>query len=232
MRAMHNLESLSQPRFVEEDAQLLASELHETFGKNKVLLPGFELPALTALAYYPELTDIRIEFQFVKSNTPMACRPKYSTLWLPAKQRTYVIFITNRIEKGRDEIRPKNLPFNIVTGLIAHELSHVCDYLSKTSFEVLATGLKYSFKSYKKTIERKADLLTVAHGLGNQIAEFGELIRNLQKKYPKDSYYKHYFEFYLTPEEISRILELRGKTIQNPFDEKLGRGRNGRKKSA
>lgn len=238
---MHHLESLSQPRFVEEDAQLLANELHETFGKNKKFLPGFELPALAALAYYPELIDIKIEFQSQKSNTPMASRPKYSTLFVPAKERTYVVYITNRIEKGREEIRPKHLPFNIVTGLIAHELSHICDYLRKTSFEVLATGLKYALKPYKKTLERKIDLLTVAHGLGNQLAEFGRLIQALQKKYPKDPYYKHYFGYYLTPEEIDRILAFRGKPVEHLLDEKLknsrmhdatGQGRNGRKKSA
>lgn len=208
---MHNLESLSQPRFVEKDAQLLADELRETFGKNKTFLPGFELPALTALSFYPELIDVNIEFRFVKSNTPLSTRPKYSTILKPAKERTYVVYITNKIRKGREDILPENLSFNVLTGLFAHEFSHICDYLHKSSFEAIAIALKYPLKPYKKILERKIDLLTVAHGMGNQLMEFGQMITNLRKRQPKDGYYKTYFDYYLRPDEIQRILTMRAE---------------------
>src|ERR1044071_3712625 len=98
---MHKLESLSQPEFVEEDAQLLSPELHETFGNNKKLLPEFELAALTALSYYPELLDVKIEFAYSDSNTPVSAHPKYSTVFRKPKERTYMICVSHNLKKER-----------------------------------------------------------------------------------------------------------------------------------
>lgn len=216
---MHKLESLSQPEFVEEDAQVLAQELHESFGNNKKFLPEFELPALVALSFYPELTDVKIEFVPSSGKEPFNSHPRYATMFKHPKERTYVVCISNRDVKGRENIAPRNLTFNAKVGMIARELAHICEYLHKTSFQALAAALRYRSRRARRKAKRKIDLLTVAHGMGNQLKEFRNIIRRMKEQSPKDKYFRKLFEDHLEPGEIDRIIILRQRVQpENSFD--------------
>jgi len=53
------------PQLSEDAALTKYNELRTKYGVNKSLLPPFELPIITALSFYPELRNIRIEFTAV-----------------------------------------------------------------------------------------------------------------------------------------------------------------------
>lgn len=64
------------------------------------------------------------------------------------------------------------------------------------------------------------DLLTIAHGMGNQVRDFARRVQALGKFRPEDRYLKTYFDYYLRPDEIDRVILLRERVRpQNPFDD-------------
>ncbi len=192
-----------------EDAALFKyNELHSKFGVNKILLAPYEMPIITALSFYPELKNIRIEFKGVRSDLPLNTKPAGTTIFKDPHHRTYVIHIATHIKNGREDVMLAHLNFNIQVGVIAHELGHVVDYLKKSVWEILATGLLYKSKNYKAKLESKVDTITAQHGLGYQLMEYGKLIKKLQNKYPADEYYKTYFDFYLKPEYIKGLIKV------------------------
>lgn len=189
---------------VEEFAQHQQEELISLYGRKKIFLSGFELPALIALSGYPELADIEIEFRPQKLNTPGATRPTNFTIFRKGKNRRYCVYLTTKIRKERADVLPARLTFEMQVGLIAHELGHVCDYLQKNSFSVICTGLFYGFKAYKRRLEQRVDLMTVQHGFGLELMRYAQHIVQLQVKSPDDHYFKSYFDFYMRPEEIRK----------------------------
>jgi hypothetical protein len=183
------------------------NELRTLYGEKKEFHLLFELPALIALSGYPELKNIRISFKAAKSNTPCATRPTKSTVFRKASDRHYVVHITTEISKGRDDVLPAHLPLSLQVALLAHELAHVCDFLRKNSFEAIGTGIFYGVKPYKKRFEKRIDGITVLHGFGRELIEYGELISHLQRVHPKDKYYATYFDYYMTGDEIRRLMK-------------------------
>ena len=217
---MEHRESVVQPKLVERDAQLVERQLQASFGKHKKFLPEFKQSALTALSFFPELANIKIEFAWSKSSQPFTAHVKYATLFRRAEKRTYVVCISRKMKKGREGVAPENLSFNQLTGCIAHELAHISDYVSKNSLKVLGTTLKYPFRKFRRKYEHKIDRATVRHGLGNQLKDFARLVSDLGKRHPKDSYFRQYFDFYLRPEEIDEMIMVRERVkAQNPFDD-------------
>ena len=51
------------------------NELKELYGHNKVYPAAFEEQILTALSFYPELKNHRIDFQLRKGYAPLSSRP-------------------------------------------------------------------------------------------------------------------------------------------------------------
>jgi hypothetical protein len=207
------MEIKPQKKFVEENEIKKKENLYNLYGNNKKFARGFELPALIALSFYPELKNVEIEFVFTKSNTPFSSKPTPSTVLLPGKKRKYQINVCKEIRKERVNILPRNLSFNILIGLIGHELAHISDYINKNSLQVIGTGLFYPIKTYKRNLEKSIDLSTVHHGLGYQLWEYSNLIKKLKKEFPNDRYYKTYYDYYLSPESIE--LEISNSKIYN-----------------
>jgi hypothetical protein len=192
--------------FREDDFLDQKEELKKLYGKGKKFARGYELPALIALAGYPELKEIQIEFVFANSNTPCSSKPRGLDVFKDPADRLYYINITKQIKKGREEILPKNLPLNMMVGLLAHELAHIVDYLGKGSLNTIITGVLYPLPPYKEKLEKKIDTITVQRGFGHQLKDFAELIVKLQKQYPDDKYYHSYFRYYLSPGDIEKKL--------------------------
>src|SRR6185436_15371262 len=86
--------------------------LHKEFGRYKKLPRGYGLQTLIALSKYPELKNVKINFTFMKSGYPLTARPEFLTVFRSPKKRTYQIAISTEINKERDALLLKNLPFN------------------------------------------------------------------------------------------------------------------------
>jgi hypothetical protein len=188
------------------EADLFNYYLNE-YGHKKKLPNGFELPALVALSYYPELREIEIEFLAKESDHTSSAKPKPFSIIQKGEKRTYQVIVSDDI---KDELKPillKNLSFNCQIGVFGHEFGHIADYLEKNGLEVILDGLSYGIDSEKKKLEKKVDAITIEHKLAYQILEYAELIEKLKLQYPDEEYYKTYTDYYMSREEIKAMIK-------------------------
>jgi hypothetical protein len=94
---------------------------------------------------------------------------------------------------------------DVLTGILAHELSHQERYLEMGTARYLKFALGFIFSKKVQAAEEKAtDRLTIEKGYGRQLYEL-TLISN------KDSKHKNIIDNYLTPEEIKAYAIESGK---------------------
>jgi Zn-dependent protease with chaperone function len=90
-----------------------------------------------------------------------------------------------------------------LTGLLAHELSHIEVYERMNWFILAMYGLRYSLSdSFKRTVEREADMLAIQHGFGEELLAYREY--RLTTGDAEDVAFIR--AYYLTVEDIQREL--------------------------
>jgi len=152
--------------------------LKTEFGNHKTWIRDYDKQMLLALSYFPELKDIKIKFRLKKRKTPLATRPTFFSMFRAAKNRTYVITISQQSTNYLDTITFKNLRFNAQIGVLGHELSHVSDYLNKGFGKMLAIGKNELFcPKQVDTMEYHIDLRCINHGLGYQLLDWSKNVR-------------------------------------------------------
>ncbi len=165
---------------------------------NIQLSEGFELVALLALQYYPELMDLSIEFKYTNFNTTMACRPKGWTAF-KRKDRAYRIYINKR--KEFEGIYLHDVPFNAQVGVFGHELAHIVDYERRGRLGLIGRAIDYLAKSSKSAFEKEVDRITIERGLGWQCLDFVNYVHKDSKA--SDEYKAFKAEIYLEADEIA-----------------------------
>ncbi|MFD1014669.1 hypothetical protein [Winogradskyella rapida] len=163
-----------------------------------------------ALEYYPELVDTAIEFRFKKNikKSTMQARPTFGSFFKSRKNRRYVILISETFKIADKEFLTRHIPDDIFIGWIGHELGHVMDYQNRDKLNLVWFGLKYVF-SQKHIVEaeRAADAFAVNHGMEDYILKTKDFILNHADITP--SYKERIKKFYLSPEEIMHLVEVR-----------------------
>jgi hypothetical protein len=187
-------------------------ELKNEFGTNKIFPAVYEPQILIALSYFPELKNITIEFRLKKTNTPLSSKPKLFGLLQSAKNRRYIVTISEATNSRLEPILFKNLNFNAQVGVLGHELSHVSDYMTK-GFGKMSNLLLIEIFSKKQvdSFESRTDLICIYHGLGYQLLEWSKSVRqNLKIEYwcgADNLQYMTKKERYLNPETIVKAIE-------------------------
>jgi len=178
--------------------------LNQLYGLNKELPPGFEIQALLALKHYPDLKNVKIDFIYKKTMIPLSSRPKVFSTLRKKENRKYKVIISSESLKAMENILLKNLPFNSQIGIIGHELAHTMYYQDKNFLQVIGIGFMYIFPRYRAKFEKDTDKRTINHGLGYQLLEYAEFVRN-----QSDSSYTNFDmdKFYLNPDEIKKYME-------------------------
>ena len=151
------------------------------FEVNKEIPPSLKSQALIALSFYPELKKTKIIFRFNKGNTPLTSRPKVWSTLKKAKNRTYIITISEKSNEKLSPILFFNLPYNAQIGVLGHELSHILDYNTKSTGQIL--GVLFDRISAKKInrSELKTDRICIDHGLGHQLYAWSTYVRKALK---------------------------------------------------
>lgn len=199
------------------------TKLKSEFGNHKTFIPHYEHQMLLALSYFPELKNIKIKFRLKKRETPLATRPTFFSMFRAAKNRTYVITISQQSTEYLDTITFKNLRFNAQIGVLGHELSHVSDYLNKGFGEMIEVGKNELFCPKEiDTMEYNTDLSCINHGLGYQLLDWS---RNVRQNLNRDNWLGAVHldankgsERYMNPETIKEFiykLPLYQKTDKN-----------------
>ena len=148
-----------------------STELLE-FGLNKKIPSSIEKNVLTALSFYPELKDTRIQFIFKKKikHSVMQAQPEFSSLLRKRKNRRYRIKISEQFKLINSRIPIIQIPDSVMIGWIGHELGHIIDYKKKKNIEMISFGYRYYFSSaFVKKAEMMADSLAVERGMGHYI---------------------------------------------------------------
>jgi len=186
---------------------------------NKIVPEAILKEVQIALSHYPELRETPIEFKFKKKirKSFMQAQPKFSGLFVDKKNRSYLINISESFHIENEEFEISEIPSEVLTGWIGHELGHVMDYQERSGFNLLSFGIKYLTSSgFIKEAERAADTFAVNHGMGDYILATKDFILNhahLSKLY-KDRIKR----LYLSPDEILMLVE---KLALSESDNKL-----------
>ena len=185
----------------EQSIDSLISEL----GYRKELAEGFELQTLLALRHYPELKNTHIKFIIKKAFIPLASRPSMFSLLRQGDRRTYRVIISDKSLPQMDAVLLKNLPFNAQVAIIGHELAHAAEYETLNSYQLSAVGLLYFSGSFRASMEKGTDKRTIEHGLGWQLLEYAEHVREVSGSNKKQIDFMD--KFYMNPEEIRTLIE-------------------------
>ena len=164
----------------------------------------------TALAYYPELKNTKIEFKFKKNikKSTMQARPKFGSFFKSKKNREYVILISEKFKITGKEFSTRDIPKDIFIGWIGHELGHIMDYESRNKSNLLWFGLKYVFsENHIMEAERAADKFAIAHNMEYYILKTKNFILNNADI--SESYKNRIKKYYLSPEEIMELISER-----------------------
>jgi|TARA_R100000306_G_scaffold577_7_gene1404 hypothetical protein len=175
--------------------------------ENKIIPNTIKEEALTALSYYPELKDTNIVFKFkdkIKKST-MQAQPTWGSFLKRKKNREYIILISREIQIDNEAFTINDIPSNVITGWLGHELGHVMDYRDRNNFGMLIFGFKYLFsKRHIKEVERTADTIAIAHGMGDYILETKNFI--LDHANISEHYKNRIRSFYMSPEEVMELI--------------------------
>lgn len=181
--------------------------------------------AYVALSHYPELKDTPIEFRFkdkIKKSF-MQAQPVFSDLFKKRKNRGYIIFMNREFNIEGKKLHIDEVPSQVLTGWLGHELGHVMDYKNRRGFGLIWFGIKYmTSKNYIREAERAADTYAVNHGLGEYIIATKDFILNESQL--SETYKSRIKDLYLSQEEIMVLIdELHEETkeLREEFQEEI-----------
>ena len=124
---------------------------------NKYIPEIIRKEAITALRYFPELKDTEIRFQFKKDikKSTMQAQPTWASFFKGKKGRGYIILISKKIKIDQEAFTIEDIPSDVITGWLGHELGHVMDYRNRSSLGMVFFGIKYLFsKAHIKEVSR------------------------------------------------------------------------------
>jgi hypothetical protein len=186
-----------------DSIQLNVEKLKQRFGFNKKVPKEILSNFYTAIGYYPKLKNVNIKVRYGIIKTTMQCRPRWDFLFHKRKNRSYVIYIGNKLKKGQG-ILYRNLPLNAQIGVIGHELAHIVDYQSMNNVKIIKFGINYLKSKKKKEIENRTDLIAIHRGLGYQISDFSKYV--FEESGASFKYLRYKMKFYFRPHQIREIL--------------------------
>ncbi len=170
-----------------------------------------------ALSFYPELHHVEIEFKFndmVRKNF-MQAQPKWKSLLSRRKNRSFIILISKEFKVEKEKFSIKEIPKDVLVGWLGHELGHVMDYRHRSTLGMIIFGIKYLYSTkHIKEVERAADDYAVRNGMGDYILRTKDFILNHTSL--SESYKNHMRQFYLSPEEITELINRYAATGKKP----------------
>lgn len=147
------------------------------FETNKKIPNEIRAQVLTALSYYPELNDAKVDFRIRKRITPLASRPRFLSIFKKTNNRKYVITISTKSNAKLSPILFYNLPYNAQIGVLGHELGHISAYHVMKIGQLISLIFKMLDSKYIDQLEYNTDFITINHGLGYQLYDWSTYVR-------------------------------------------------------
>ncbi|MFA9389113.1 MAG: hypothetical protein ACERKD_04875 [Prolixibacteraceae bacterium] len=175
------------------------------FGFNKNVPEEIQSNFYTAIGYYPELKKVNIKVRYGHIKTTMQCRPRWDFLFHSKENRSYVIYIDDKIENDNG-ILYHDMPLNAQIGVIGHELAHIIDYRTMSNAQMIRFGIDYLKSRKKKEIENRVDLIAIHSGLGHQIKDFSQYV--FEDSGASLKYLSYKMKYYFKPSQINEFIAL------------------------
>ncbi len=171
---------------------------------NKNIPTQYQNAIRVALMYYPELSNVNIQFRVRKRIAPLAARPTVWSTFVQPSKRKYKVTISSSTIKFLTPILLHNLSFNAQVGVVGHELSHVSEYNSKRGLFFVELALNHLSKRKIDAFEYATDARCIAHGLGYQLLAWSTEVRTKLKlnKWGGSNNLTPKHERYMNPETI------------------------------
>jgi hypothetical protein len=189
------------------------------FANNKRIPAAIETNVLTALSFFPELTNTRIHFIFKKKikYSVMQAQPVFMSLLRKRKNRRYRINISEHFKLITTSMPIVQIPDTVMIGWIGHELGHILDYKDKTGIAMVSFGYQYYFHdAFVRRAEMMADSLAVERGMGHYIVATKRFIldnADLPQPY-KDKISRLYLSPDVIMEQVRRLEEKKAQLKQ------------------
>jgi predicted SprT family Zn-dependent metalloprotease len=145
---------------------------------NKELPAGYEKQVIFALAYFPELRDVAIQFLIKHTHTPLSTRPTFWSIFKKPAKRKYIITISDESVVKLSPILFNNLNDSAQIGVIGHELSHVTDFQKMKFFGFMHLLIKHYSNKYQDRFEYNTDKICIEHGMGHYLLAWSVFVRN------------------------------------------------------
>lgn len=178
-----------------------------TYQGNKIIPKNILDEAIIALAHYPELKNVEIEFKYKNNikNSFMQAQPNARNLFKGKKERSYYVFMSSKFLIENEEFSMADVPSEVLIGWLGHELGHIMDYREKSAMELVVFGARYvTSENFIRKAERTADTYAVNNRMGNYIFATKDFILN--HSHLSDSYKKRKIRLYLSPDEICTLV--------------------------
>lgn len=166
------VKAFSRKNFTQADSLRLLKE----YGQNKQLPENFELQALVALSYFPDLKNVRINFVVKPAYSLLQTRPVGRGIF-NRRTRRFTITISDSTYWKLQPIKLSAMNFNAQVGVLGHELSHVSDFINRSLLSLTMSGVKHLSSKYIDRFEYLTDSICIAHGLGYQLLAWSKFVR-------------------------------------------------------
>jgi hypothetical protein len=153
--------------------------LRSAFSKNKKMPVQFEEEIFTALSFFPELKEHRIDFVLRRGYAPLSSRPSFGGLLRSARKRKYKVFISTGSGRIWDSILLDKAPYDARIGVLGHELAHVLNFSRMSGVQLGWLGVCHVSKSYMNRFEFRTDSLAVAKGMGDYLYAMSTHVRRV-----------------------------------------------------
>ena len=183
------------------------------FGLNKTIPAEYEKQILTALSYFPELSNTKITFLLEKGNSGVIeTRPEWVSVFRNSRNRAYIVFIGDSSSRYTPQFMFRNSPVNGQVGIIGHELSHILYFSLRNTFGLLKTGVAHVSRRYMDNFENKTDSVCIERGLGYQLIDWNIYLRKAFGMKDPENGSDPFFtdttrERYMSPARIRQVMK-------------------------
>jgi hypothetical protein len=194
--------------FSSQPASIAGYNPRNVFYHHKTIPAVLKTEILAALKYYPELKETPIDFVFDPhtSKSIMLSQPVLKSFWRGRYKRSYVVKINPHFVMTHSWMPIQDVPKDVLTGWIGHELGHVMDYRARSNANLVLFGIRYvSSDKFKMQAERNADTYAVDHGLSGYIINTKNFILNNTKL--SELYKARIKRLYLSPQQIMDMVK-------------------------
>ncbi|MFT3739704.1 MAG: hypothetical protein QM786_13170 [Breznakibacter sp.] len=144
----------------------------------------------------------RIKIKEAPIRTTLNVRPSFKSLFVRPENRQYIIRVNNSPKfKG---IYNHEVPQPALDGLWVHELMHIKDYQSRSTFGILKRGAQYLTMKGRRMFEHEIDRMVVNEGYGEALYHWANFI--MYESWASDRYKLYKQSVYLSPMQIKSAM--------------------------